>query len=197
MWYVIGIVVLVPVLFTGWRMTSIGRGARQRDERLLGALAPIARKLDAGETVTRQEVFELARQPELRFMLYSMLREIGHKELLPHDFDDPIHQAEAALACWMMHPNELQDAPAEMAYVETVTRSVGGSETAFHVFRYRMADGHWASQNGWLLGLAGPVDESAEPYTAQPSAFSRIDKVEDVTPGKLVDWWVAKDVIVV
>ena len=189
--YIFGGLALLVISFLAWRITSVGRGARQRDERLLNLLDPIGEKFDAGEEVTAHEVYALAERPELRYMLFTGLREMGHGDLLPHDFDDPVCQAEASLAYWMMHPNELQDPPASIEHVAALTRPAGSREAAFHVFRYRMAEGHWAAKDGWLLGVVGPMDDTVEPYTALPSAFSRCsDKHGEVSPDELVDWWV-------
>lgn len=190
MWYVVGGIVFLVLVFLFWRLTSVGRGARERDERLFALLDPIGLKFDAKETVTTEDVLDLARRPELRFILYSGLREMGHGELLPHDFDTPIQQAEAALAYWMMHPNELQDPPEQIEHLAAITRELNGEDAVFHVFRYRMAEGHWAGED-WLLGLAGPVDENAEPYTVLPSAFSRCSDIEgEISAADLVEWWV-------
>jgi hypothetical protein len=51
--------------------------------------------------------------------------------------------------------------------------------------------GHWAAKDGWLLGLAGPMQPGAEPYAEMPGAFSRAGDVDGtVTPVELVDWYV-------
>ena len=91
----------------------------------------------------------------------------------------------------MMHPNELQRAPDVIEFIETITRTVNRRETEFHVYRYKMAPGHWASQYGWLLGLAGPMPTDPEPYSEMPGAFSRVGDLDGkVTPTELVDWYV-------
>ena len=116
MWYVLGGIALAIIAFIAWRWTSVGRGARQRDERILLLLDPIGRKLDAGETVTPDEILAIARRPETRFMLYAGLKDMGHPELIPSDYDSPADQAESALAYWLMHPNELQDFPEKIIF---------------------------------------------------------------------------------
>src|SRR6266478_2635841 len=74
--------------------------------------------------------------------------------------------------------------------VETVRRAVDGKEADFHVYRYRMAAGHPESKDGWLLGLAGPMNPDTEPYTQMPGAFSRAgDIYGKVKPTELVDWY--------
>lgn len=191
MWYVIGGIAALIVAFIAWRWTSVSRGARKRDGRILKLMDPIGLRLDAGETVTPEEILEIARQRETRFLLYSVLREMGRAELIPPDFNSSICQAESSLAYWLMHPNELQDPPERMKHVQKVTHLVDGSNTTFHVFRYHMPEGHWGAKDGWLLGLVGPMEEHAEPYSFLPGAFSRAGDTEgSITPSELVAWYV-------
>lgn len=169
----------------------MSRGAAERDERLVVLLDPLGKKLDAGAAVSVAEVEALAARPEIRFMLFAALRHMNRPDLLPKKFLTSADQGASALAYWMMHPNELQDAPAAIELLETVKRQVDGSEAEFHVYRYRMPDGNWAAKDGWLLGLAGPMPVAAEPYSEMPGAFSRAgDQEGKVKPAELVDWYV-------
>lgn len=191
MGYVFGAIVLVVLAYFWWRWTSVARGAKQRDERILKSLEPIGARLDTGDDVTQDEIREIAQRPETRFILFNILREIGRPELIPDDFSSAQSQAESALAYWCMHPNELQDAPERIQKVQDVTRPFGKVDATFHVFRYKMPSGHWAAEDGWLLGLAGPIDEASEPYSLMPQAFSRCDVVGGDTDAQgLVEWWV-------
>jgi hypothetical protein len=191
MWYVIGGIVAVVLVFIGWRWTSVGRGARQRDERILKLIDPIGHKLESGEAITPEDIRQVARHPETRFMLIGALREMKHPELIPEEYASPVCQAESALAYWLMHPNELQDAPERIEHVEEVIREIDGANATFHVFRYKMAQGHWAEKGEWLLGLAVPMKDSSPPYSFLPGAFSRAgDSEGKVTPAELVDWYI-------
>ena len=195
-----GIIVGLLVAFVVWRWTSVARGMRQRDEKLLARLDPVARRIELGQAVSAQEMDALAGRPEMRFMLFAMLREMKRPELLPANYSSSVAQGESALAYWMMHPNELQDAPDAIELVETITRPIDGQESDFHVYRYKMSAGHWAAKDGWTLGLAGPMKRDEEPYSALPGAFSRVgDIYGKVKPSELVDWYIGmlrqKDVI--
>jgi hypothetical protein len=183
--------VVLVIAFVIWRWTSVARGASERDEQLIARLDPIGKKIDAGEVVSRQEIDALAARPEIRYMLFAALREMKKPELLPTIYSSSISQGESALAYWMMHPNELQDAPETIEFVETVKRPVDGREADFHVYRYKMAAGHWAEKRGWMLGLAGPMAVGAEPYSEMPGAFSRADDIDGkIKPSEIVDWYV-------
>lgn len=188
----IGALVLLFVAFVLWRYTSVERGTRQRDEKISQHLDPVAEKLAKKEQVSSDEVSTLADQPQLRLMLYVMLKHFERLDLFPSRYLDAKSQAEGQLAYWMMHPNELDDAPEKIELVESMKRPLDGpvEKGVFFVFRYKMKDGHWASKDGWLLGLAGPYFESDVPYEGFAGAFSRCgDKFGEVQPSDLVDWY--------
>lgn len=186
----IGALVILVVTFVAWRWTSVERGARQRDRRLVARLDPIGRKIDAGEPVSAQEVESLAARPENRFFLFEALRRMNRADLLPTNYCSTVAQGESALAYWMMHPNEFGEAPEAIEFVETVKRTFDGKRAEYYVYRYRMAAGHPDAEDGWQLGLVGPVNPDAEPYTEMPGAFCRGgDIYGKVQPSELVDWY--------
>ena len=185
-------------VFFVWRLTSVTRGARKRDAKLAEILHPISQKLADKETVTKEEIAVLSRLPQYRPMLYDMLKHFDRLDLFPEAGLTMTAQGEGVLAYWMMHPNELQDAPETMELVEVLDRDLAGMLQGifngtigkFLVFRYRMPQGHWAGSD-WLLGLAGPFIEKNLPYSAIVSAFSRCgDKFGEVAPTELVDWYI-------
>jgi hypothetical protein len=184
-------IVVVLLAFVWWRWTSVRRGARARDQTLLDRIEPLGRRLDAGEAVSPDEFAALAARPEIRYVLFEVLRQMHRHDFLPAGYGTSEQQGESALAYWLMHPNELQAPPETIQFVTTVRRTLDGREAGFHVYRYRMPDGHWAAKDGWLLGLAGPMTPGAEPYAELPGAFSRAgDKEGTVTPSDLVDWYI-------
>src|SRR6266404_1562159 len=91
----VGIVVVLLVLFIVWRWTSVGRGMRQRDEKLLVRLDPVAKRIETGQVVSPQEIEALAARPEIRLMLFSMLREMKHPELFPTKYSSSVAQGES------------------------------------------------------------------------------------------------------
>lgn len=187
----VGGFVALLVGFVLWRLASVSRGMRQRDGKLVARLTPIGEKIEKGQAVSATEIEAVAARPEIRLLLFAMLRHMKHPELLPTKYCSSVEQGESALAYWMMHPNELQDAPEAIELVETIQRPVDGQPADFHVYRYKMPPGHWAAKDGWILGLAGPMKPGAEPYTEMPGAFSRVGDIEGkVKPSELVDWYV-------
>jgi hypothetical protein len=179
------------VAFIWWRFTSVARGARQRDEKLLAVLDPISEKLSKQEIVTSHEIADLSRQPQYRPMLYQMLKHFERLELFPTEALSIPAQGAGVLAYWMMHPNELQDVPKEIELVEEIERDLQGERGKFLVFRYQMPPGHWAEMDGWLLGLAGPFLAKDVPYSGVAVGFSRCgDKYGEVQPHELVDSYI-------
>ena len=175
--------------FLVWRVTSVSRGARKRDDRILKLVQPIGEKLADGQDVSSNEIAELAGLPQTRPLLYEMLKRFEKTDLFPDRHRELKSQGEAQLAYWLMHPNELQDPPAQIEWIETCPREIDGKQADFLVFRYKMEHGHWAGDD-WLLGLAGPFFKNDVPYSGIASAFSRCDdKYGEVQPAEMVDWF--------
>jgi hypothetical protein len=189
--YILGGLAGIVVLFFVWAIWSVARGCRRRDEKLFTQLDPIQKRLMNKSEVLPDEVYEVARKPEVRHMLFAMLKEQGRNDLFPKEHLNARSEAEASLAYWMMHPNELQAWPAEMLLVDSLTHDIGGRTGHFFVFKYRMAEGHWAAKDGWLLGIAGPIFEGDDHYAKLAGAFSRVSDREDtITSSELLDWYV-------
>jgi hypothetical protein len=183
------IVVGALAIFVAWRYTSVARGARKRDEALLKRLDPLAARFEAKQAVTASDVAELARYPELRSMLYALVTHYGRAELFPADLLRKDRQAEAVLAYWLQHPNELQAAPEAIEYVEMVRHAYAKGVAEFFVLRYRMPAGHWAGTD-WLVGVAGPFLADEKPFESVAGGFSRSGDVFGKTDTKeLVRWY--------
>ena len=187
----ITIVLLVALaVFVWWRYTSVSRGAAKRDAALLPLLDPLAEQLEAKAVVSPEAVAALAAHPEVRVLLHALLVHYDRRDLLPPEHLTLPAQAEAILAYWLMHPNELQAAPTLLEPVVSVSRPLNGRTAQFHVLRYQMPPGHWAGTE-WLLGLAGPFFPDDPPYEGPAGGFSRAgDRYGVVSPESLVDWYV-------
>ena len=183
-------IVALMVGFIWWRYTSVQRGMVQRNERILREIDPIGKALEKGEPVSKTEVERLAERPEIRLFLRNTLRQFNQLILFPERFNSTVAEGEALLCHWMMHPNELGDPPAEISVMKTFTRVIDGRAADFHVFRYRMAAGHWTKSPD-LLGLAGPFFGDESPYERTAGAFSRVgDRAGTIDPEEIVDWYI-------
>lgn len=184
-------IAIVIGAFIWWRYTSVERGARQRDKKILAVLSPIRQKLSKKEPLLSEEITNLCRQPQNRPMLYQLLKHYECLNLFPSEALSIQAQGAGLLSYWMMHPNELQDAPNEIELIEEIERDLQGERAKFLVYRYRMATGHWAEKYGWVLGLAGPFLNNDVPYSGVASGFSRFsDKYGEVKPSELIDWYI-------
>jgi hypothetical protein len=153
-------------------------------------VAPVAQRLEQKAAVGAGEIAALAVQPELRVVLYPMLQHFERRDLFPEEYLDEPSQSAARLAYWLMHPNEMDGAPAAVEPVGIVTRSLTRGACRFHVLRFRMLDGYWGAKDGWLLGLVGPFADGDQPYLGPAGAFSRLnDRDGQVTPAQLIDWY--------
>jgi hypothetical protein len=184
------VAVIALVVFLLWRYTSVARGARSRDKALLARLDPLAERFQNEEPVTPEEIQILAACPELHTMLYMMLSHYQRLDLFPSAYLSNEAQAEAVLVYWMLHPNELQAAPATIQLEEKLQRELEGKQGDFYVFRYKLPVGHWAGPE-WHLGLAGPFFPEDLPYQGVAGCFSRAGDVPGpVAPAELVDWYI-------
>ena len=189
-WFIIGGIVVIIVAFLGWRITSVGRGARKRDSQILLVLQPIANRLSKGQEISGEEIATIGEVHQHRGMLYCMLKHFEKIDLVPDFWRASEMQATAQLSCWMMHPNELQDPPQEIEVVSRHQRTMDGEELAFFVMRYKMHPSHWAGGD-WILGVAGPYGKGDPPYEGRAGAFSRCDDIYgQMQPDELVDWYI-------
>ncbi len=170
----------------------VRRGERLRFAKVLPLVDPIGEKLAAGEVPTPDEIERVARVSFARADLYQILKLFERLDLFPQHLKTPEAQAEATLVYWLIHPNEMQDAPEDIELVEKVVRELDGDSCDFFVFRYRMPDGHWAAGDGWQLGVSGPFRKNDLPYSDFAGAFSRFDKYGEVEPSELVDWYIRR-----
>lgn len=123
-------------------------------------------------------------------MLYGMLKHFEQLQLFPRDLLTVTAQGESTLAYWLMHPNELGDAPSQIEFVEQIDRESNGRRMTFLVYRFRMPPENWAEKKSWMIGLSGPFFENDLPYSDLRGAFSLTDSDGQVSPAELVDWYV-------
>ena len=186
-----GIVAALAV-WVVWRIGSVGRGARQRDGRILRELAEIEARLRSNTEVGSVDIQPLAARPHLRRLLFGILRQYEKAQLFPEEHLSRRSQAEAVLVYWLMHPNELQNPPAELQHLVTLSRDVNERKAEFEVFRYKMPVGHWAGSE-WILGLAGPFFATDAPYAGVATGWSLTSDREDrATPESVLDGYLAR-----
>ena len=188
--YIVYIFIIALIYGLYWLSTSVTRGAIERNQALNKELGQIIEKLEKGIDVAQDEIDNLAAKPHLRELLYFSLGQHQQTDLFPEKYCSNLCQAEGKLAYWLMHPNELGDYPKELKLVQSIKRQINGKTGEFIILRYIARAGHWAEDDGWLLGIVGPFYEDELPYFNSASAFSRFDdKHEETDINELIDWF--------
>lgn len=171
----------------GWRIYATIAGGRRAYRRLLAQIAPITQALGAGRDPTDADLVAFASDRRTRRVLYDVLDQQKKLHLFPIQYLTWEAMAEADLAAWLNHPNELGSTPDEMELMTRVRAPAAETDTTYFVFRYRMRPPHWAAKDGWLAGVAGPYDLSQEPRPDASGTFSRFESFDSRTPEQHVE----------
>lgn len=176
---VVGLIVLAFVLLV---INSI-LGSRRQRQRARAKLAAVLDPMAAGREPDPVVVRDLAAQPETRNALYEALAEVNRQHLFPPEFRTRKAFAEADLAYWLAHPNELRNAPDEMELAQVVTLPAEDTTVEYYLFRFRTRPPHWAAKKGWMVGVSGPYLKDPDAPLADPSGtFSELEPFDARTP---------------
>jgi len=159
--------------------TELRRALTFRDPRLKH-FAVIA-LLRHGEDVAQEHIDAVAASPEMRNWLHDNLSQLLRAELFPRRFRTQEAFAESELVGWLCHPSELGQPPETVELMKVVgidTESKLGS-IDYYVFRFCVDETHWASERGWMAGVAGPYLRNESPttkaYGGTQSAYAPYD----------------------
>ena len=146
-----------------------GRAHRADDEALarqLARVAPLAQTLEEDPDLSAERVAPYAEDPVTRELTYELLGRAGRLDLFPERYLGSAAAGESRLANWMEAATNLGALPAAIAHVsrELIDAPGEAPPDEYHVYRYRMPEGHWAAGEGWLLGVAGPYAAGEAPY---------------------------------
>ncbi|HET7291739.1 MAG TPA: hypothetical protein VFM88_04890 [Vicinamibacteria bacterium] len=179
-----GALLLVLVAFVGWRYHATVKGGERVYQEALDRIAPVLTALQAGETPPPEELARFARAGDTRKVLFESLREYGRLDLFPREHLTWEALAEADLVLWLWHPNELAAPPDEIELMKQVPApdAEGSRELRYFVFRFRTKPPHWASEDGWMAGVAGPYPTSEAPRPYARGTFSRFEAYDSRTP---------------
>jgi hypothetical protein len=181
---IVGVIVGLVVLFIVWRLVATVKASQRRTEKIEEKIASVTNALEEGREPSVQEVNGFAANPETRNTLYEALSIHDRLDLFPNEYRAREAMAEADLVFWLCHPNELGSAPDEIEMMSTVTRDSGTrlGRVDFVVFRYRVHAPHWAAEDGWMAGVAGPYVSGEEPTPVRPGTFSTFDPYDSKSP---------------
>jgi hypothetical protein len=179
------VVVLLMIVgaFVIWRLWATYAGGRDAYLALTTRIAPVEERLQAKQDPEPADLERFARDPATRKVLYDALDHHGRLSLFPPAYLTPEAMAEADLVLWLAHPNELAATPDEIQLMKVVPPpGEAYARKRYFVFRYRTKPPHWAAQDGWLAGVAGPYPEEGPFPPEAAGTFSRFEAYDSRTP---------------
>lgn len=152
-------------------------------------IKPLNDKLEDGQNITKEEVLNFVEDAKTRELAYQVLSKHNKLDLFPNEYLTIELGAESNLVNWLEFPTELGKAPDAIQYIEKVTVDFDGHNIFYHVFKYKTFEPHWASKNGWMIGVVGPYFKDSKPYDFPVATFSRCSsKIGEVKPKDEVLW---------
>lgn len=190
--YIIGGLVGLLIIFLVYRYWATLKATQKRDKDIFDKVKPVIEALENQNVFDEELINRLADDSATRGILYSILEEHNRLELFPNKYMDFKSGAESSLVYWLLHPNELGDRPDQIEYIQTVSRAQEidneKQKLDYYVFKFKMNPPHWASKDGWTVGVAGPYIKDSEPYDFAPGTFSTFEKFESKSPDEHVGW---------
>ncbi len=178
----LGCLVGLLVLFAVWRYLATMYASMKTVKTLRKRIEPVITDLRASRQPQTAAIEALAADATTRNLLYSALRKLGRTDLFPAQYHTLGAIGESDLVRWLLHPNELGSKPDEIEAVTTIERSDNGKTYRFVVFRFRTQPPHWAAEQGWLAGIAGPYWDGEDPDGSPGRVFSKFEQFDSKSP---------------
>lgn len=185
------IVTIALACFIVYRIRSVKKATQKKNEQEYERVRPLIEKLQKGEDVTAEEVYQHAQNVLTRVTAFKLLQHYNKTQLFPAEFNTIEQAAASYLASWLEFPTELDACPDEMEHMKRVTIDFDGKGNFVHyeVFKYRVNEPHWAAKDGWMLGVVGPYFNDSTPYHFPQCTFSRVTStIDKVTPEEEANW---------
>jgi hypothetical protein len=150
---------------------------------LAALIEPVETRLVAGTNPDARDLERFAQDRATRRVLYDALEHHHKLALFPSRYLTPEAMAEADLAMWLNHPNELGAVPDEMELMATLPAPPPGFEhQRYFLFRYKTKPPHWAAKDGWLAGVAGPYPVDGPVAAGASGTFSTFEPYDSKAP---------------
>jgi hypothetical protein len=120
------------------------------------------------------------------------LKKYNQEQLFPEEFRNPVSYAESNMAFWLGYPTEIGRQPDEIEFVERVTvdSETDIGEVDYYLFRFRMAEPHWAAKDGWMAGVSGPQLRDMSKFLLRPpGTFSEMESFNEDSHEKIVEYY--------
>lgn len=188
----IGIVVICIAFFFIYRSVVVSRQNTKLNEIRFGRIEKLHTMLEEDRVLSKKDILPFAENLLTRQLAFELLTNFKRIDLFPKEYYSIVKSAESILANWLEKETELGTCPDEIDYIKRVTFDYDGQGNWMHyeVFKFRVNPPHWASDNGWILGVVGPYFDDSKPYYYPGVAFSRINDalLEKVTPEEEAEW---------
>jgi hypothetical protein len=180
---VCGVIVAIVIL-VAWLRFKVIVGDRRRAKELVAEILPVIQTLRNGDPPPTELIAKLAARQDTRGGLYQALHELGRPSLFPEQYSEIHKIAESHLVVWLLHPNELRSAPDEIQLAEVFEREEGDPprKCRFFVFKFRTHPPHWAAEDGWMAGVAGPYWDGEKPLHSPGGVFSELESFDAFSP---------------
>ncbi|PKB15217.1 hypothetical protein [Flavobacterium sp. 5] len=188
---VICVLILAIAIFALYRFIIVKRQNNKLNKERFERIKELYEKLESGQELSKQTVKPYAENLLTRETTFKLLEEHNKINLFPEEYLTIIKGAESSLANWLEFPTELDACPDEIEHIKRVTFDFDGENNLVHyeVFKYNVNEPHWASKDGWCLGVVGPYFDDSKPYDFAQSTFSRVDsKFEKITAEEEAKW---------
>jgi hypothetical protein len=186
---IIETIVILIIIFVLYRIFKVRRLHSQLNNQLVG---PLQEKLQKGEAITTEDVLPFAKNAITREATFKLLSNYKKTDLFPAHYYTIVKAAESNLSSWLKFPTELDAYPDEIEHMQRVTIDPDGKRKKlvhYEVFKYRVNAPHWASEDGWILGVVGPYYDNGKPYTHPHATFSRMSStIDKVSPEEEALW---------
>lgn len=138
--------------------------------------------LRKGEDVPENLLEALAADNVCRKELAKQLDEIGLLDRFPSQYWNQASLAEAEMVTWLRFPTELGRAPDEIREIDVVPIDTEDGPADLYVFAFKTDPPHWAAENSWMVGIAGPYLTATQPTISGLGAtFSSLKSLDSMT----------------
>ena len=186
-WIILGVLAVFVTAIFLLRLNAI-RASFHRTRQLDEMIEPAIKAVQENSPSVLEVVANLASAPATRNHLFCRLQEMGRCDLFPAEYQTLESIAESDLVRWLMHPNELAAAPAQVQHVRTIAVEQEEKSGSFLLFKFFCEPPHWAAERGWMAGVAGPYWEGEEFTDGGSNTFSELTPFEEMTEAQHIEF---------
>jgi hypothetical protein len=172
-----------------YRVVLFAKANTQISKKRFARISPLYNKLKNGDPISKNEVYEYAKNLLTRKMVFELLQHNNLQNIFPDEFNTIEKAAESNLANWLEFPTELNTCPDEIEHIKRVSINIDKEDHFVHyeVFEFKVHEPHRDAKKGWMLGVVGPYFDNSEPYDYPFCTYSRFHQ-NSVSSEEEVKW---------